>query len=101
MRERHDDGVAERHARLERVRHRGAVGLHEQVVDEVDGAVDVLQREQLGAVRLRERLAIEVERVETVAPSRQLRAQLGREDLLPAVVALERREVRRTKRFAR
>ena len=96
VRERRDDGVAEGHARLERVRHRGAVGLHEQVVDEVDGAVDVLEpREQLGAVRLGERTPVEVERVEAVGPSRQLGAQLGREDLLPAVVSLERREVRR------
>ena len=44
--------VEERHPRFERVRHRGAVGLREQVVDEVDGEVDVLQaRQELGALR--------------------------------------------------
>ena len=48
------DGVEERHARLERVGHRRAVGLHEQVVDEVDAEVDVLQpRELVGACRSR------------------------------------------------
>ncbi len=48
------DGVEERNARLERVRHRRAVGLHEQVVDEVDAEVDVLQaRERFGALRSR------------------------------------------------
>ena len=87
--------VEERHASLERMRHRGAVGLHQQVVHEVDRPVDVLQpREQLGAVGLGEALAVEVDRVEAVPPAGQLRARVGREDLLPGVVALERRQVR-------
>ena len=59
------DRVEERHARLERVRHRRAVGLHEQVVDEVRAEVDVLEaREQLGALGLAKRVAQEVDRVE-------------------------------------
>ena len=54
VREVGDDRVEERDARLERVRHRGAVGLHEQVVDEVDAHVDVLEAgEQLGALASR------------------------------------------------
>ena len=62
--------VAERHARLERVRHAGAVGLHEQVVDEVDADVDVLEpRELVGALGLRVAGAVDVERVEP-APRR-------------------------------
>ena len=87
--------VEERHARLERVGHRRAVGLHEQVVDEVDAEVDVLQaREQLGTLGLGEAGAVEVDRVEAVAPAGQLGARVGREDLLPGVMALERRQVR-------
>ena len=38
-----DGRVEERHAHLERVGHARAVGLHEQVVGEVDAEVDVLQ----------------------------------------------------------
>ena len=61
------DRVEERDARLERVRHRRAVGLHEQVVDEVRAEVDVLEpREQLGALGLREARAQEVDRVGAV-----------------------------------
>jgi hypothetical protein len=37
------DRVEERYARLERVRHRRAVRLHQQVVDEVRADVDVLE----------------------------------------------------------
>jgi hypothetical protein len=89
------DGVEERHARLERVRHRRAVGLHEQVVDEVDAEVDVLQpREQLGALRLRDSARGRRRRVEAAARPGQLARARRREDLLPAVVALERRQVR-------
>ena len=61
--------VEERDARLERVRHRRAVGLHEQVVDEVGAEVDVLQaREQLGPAGLVEAGAEEVDRVERASP---------------------------------
>ena len=89
------DRVEERHARLERVRHRRAVGLHEQVVDEVDPEVDVLEaRELVGALGLRVARAVDVDRVERAASAAQLRAQVRREDLLPAVMALERRQVR-------
>ena len=77
------------------MRHRRAVGLHEQVVDEVDAEVDVLQAgEQLGVRGLGEPLAVEVDRVEGVLAARELRAGLGREDLLPRVMPLERRQVR-------
>ena len=74
-----DDGVEERHARLERVRHRRAVGLHELVVDEVDAEVDVLQaREHLRPRRLREPRAVEVDRVEVAAAAvEQLAADLA------------------------
>ena len=90
------DRVEERHASLERVRHRRAVGLHEQVVDEIDAEVDVLQpREQLGALRLGEARAVEVDRVERRCGGRSARARsVRREDLLPAVMALERRQMR-------
>ena len=71
------DGVEERHARLERVRHRRAVGLHEQVVDEVDAEVDVLQaREQLGALGLGEARAQEVDGSNGAAAG-ELRARVG------------------------
>ena len=44
------DGVEERHARLEGVRHRRAVRLDEQIVNEVRTEIDVLQtREELGS----------------------------------------------------
>src|SRR5581483_723947 len=56
------DGIEERDARLERARHRRAVGLHEQVVDEVDGEVDVLEPcEGLGTFRLAVPLPIDVD----------------------------------------
>ena len=90
------DRVEERDARLERVRHRRAVGLHEQVVDEVDAEVDVLQaRERLGALGLARsaRGRRRPGRTRCVAPG-ELGARGRREDLLPAVVALERRQVR-------
>ena len=80
----------------------GAVGLHQQVVDEVDAEVDVLQAGELvGALGLRVALAVDVERVETLrgALEQRLRAS-AREDLLPGVVALERRQVRARGRTA-
>ena len=85
------------------MRHRRAVGLHEQIVDEVGAEVDVLEpREQVGALGLREALAEDVHRVEAVAAAGQVGPRVRREDLLPAVVTLERRQVAaRTKRFAR
>ena len=91
-----DRRVEERDARLERVRHRRSIRLHEQIVDEVDPEVDVLQSRQLGgAGRLVVARPEEIDRIETVAPTRQLRAHVGGEDLLPGVVALERRQMRR------
>ena len=87
--------VEEGDARLERVRHRGAVGLHEQVVDEVDAEVDVLQpRELRRSRRLGVARAVDVDRVERGAAAGQLGARVGGEDLLPAVMPLERRQVR-------
>ena len=42
-----------RNARLERMRHRGAVRLDEEVVDEIDAEVEVLEtRKPVGALRL-------------------------------------------------
>ena len=38
-----DDGIEEGHARFERVCHRGAVGLDQQVVDQRGAEIDVLQ----------------------------------------------------------
>ena len=77
------------------MRHRRAVGLHEQVVDEIDAEVDVLQpREQLGAFRFCEAGPQEVDRVELAAAAGQAGAHVRREDLLPAVMALERRQMR-------
>ena len=59
-----DDRVHERHARLERPGHRGAVGLHEQVVDEVGAEVDVLQAgQQLVALGLGKARPVAGERV--------------------------------------
>ena len=58
------DRIEERDARLEGVRHRRAVGLREQVVDEVRAEVDVLEpRQQLGALGLGEARAQEVDRI--------------------------------------
>jgi hypothetical protein len=101
-REAGEGGVEERHARFERVRHRGAVGLHEEVVCEVDPEVDVLQAgERLGPSVSAKRRAVEVHGVEPVPSPRELGARVGGEDLLPGVVALQRRQVRpRTNRFA-
>ncbi len=77
------------------MRHRGAIGLHEQVVDEVGAEVDVLEaRQELGALRLGEARPEQVDRVELAPAPGQLGPGLAREDLLPAVVALERRQVR-------
>ena len=68
------DRVEERHARLERVRHRRAVRLHEQIVDEVRAEVDVLQAgEQLGALGLGEALAQQVDWVERRSGGRSAR----------------------------
>ena len=83
-------------ARLERVRHRRPVRLHEQVVDEIDAEVDVLQPGELvGARGLGVALAEEIDRVEARCPSGELRPRVRGEDLLPPVVPLERREVSR------
>ncbi len=87
--------VEERDARLEGVRHRGPVGLGEQIVDEVDPEVHVLQAgEELGAFRLGEAHPEQVDRVEVAAPPGELGSCVRREDLLPRVVALEGRQVR-------
>jgi hypothetical protein len=77
------------------VGHRGTIGLHQEVVDEVDPEVDVLQAcKQLGALGLREAGSVEVDRVEAVAAAGQLGAGVLREDLLPRVVAFERWQLR-------
>ena len=90
------DGVEERDANLERVRHRRTVGLHEQVVGEVDAEVDVLQaRERLCSFRLGIARAIDVDGIEATARASQLCAQIRGEDLFPAVMPFERRQVRR------
>ena len=76
------------------MRHRCAVGLHEQVVDEVDTQVDVLQPRELVDLRgLGVSGAEQVHGIEAVPAARELGTQVGREDLLPTVVTLERREV--------
>src|SRR5207248_8504384 len=86
----------ERHARLQRVGHRRTVGLYEQVVDEIDGEVDVLEaRKGLGTFGLAVALSIDVDRIELAPALGQRCARLRGEDLLPAVMALERRQVRR------
>ena len=101
-----DDRVAERHPRLERVRHARAVGLHEQVVGEVDAQVDVLEpRELVGALGLGVAGAVDVDgRVDALPrpcpSSRSARARVRREDLLPRVMALERRADARRARSA-
>ena len=72
-------GVEVRHASLERVRHRCAVGLHQQVVDEVDAEVDVLQpRELVGALGFGDtgRGGCRRDRMSCRA-ARELRAQVG------------------------
>src|SRR3712207_6183642 len=87
--------VEERHARFERVGHARAVGLREQVVDEVDARVEVLETsKRLGPGRLGVALAPGVERVArpVAAVAKELRSRVRREDLLPGVVALERRQ---------
>ena len=90
-----DDRVEERHPRLERVRHARPVGLHEQVVDQVDAEVEVLQpRQLLGALGLGVAGAVDVDRVRDAARRRAARPGPRREDLLPGVVALDRRQVR-------
>ena len=87
--------VSRKGTRLERPGHRRAVGLHQQVVDEVPAEVDVLEpREQLVPLGLGEARAFALERVEPAPASGQLGTRLGREDLLPALVTLERRQVR-------
>src|SRR3954452_2749694 len=74
--------------------HRRAVRLHEQVVDEVDAEIDVLQaRELFAPLRLGVTRAQEIHGIERRLPPGQLRPQVGREDLLPAVMALEGRQV--------
>ena len=71
--------VEERHAQLERVGHAHAVGLHQQVVDEVDRAVDVLQpRERVGALGLRPAGAVDVERVDACRAGRGAAARRAR-----------------------
>jgi len=86
------DGVEERHARFERMGHRRTVGLHEQVVDEVNAEVDVLEAcERLGALRLGITRAINVDRIEAATRAAEFRTQIWCEDLLPPVMPLERR----------
>ena len=59
-----DGRVEERHPRLERVGHARPVGLHEQVVHQVDAEIQVLQPRQLrGALGLRVAGAIGIDRV--------------------------------------
>ena len=78
--------------RLERVRHRRPVRLHEQVVDEIDAQVDVLQaRESVRSRGLVVARPEKLDRVERRAATGQLGARSRGEDLLPAVVPLERR----------
>ena len=73
-----DDGVHERNARLERPRHRRAVGLRQQVVDEVEAEVDVLQAgQELVSLGLGEARAVADERVEAAAAAGQLGARVG------------------------
>ena len=87
--------VEKRDARFERMRHRRTIGLHEQVVDEVDAEVDVLEaRKRVGAGRLGIARPVDVDRIERAAHAAKLRAEVGREDLLPPVVTLERRQMR-------
>ncbi len=88
--------IQERDACLQRPRHRRPVGLRQQVVDEVEAQVDVLQAgHELVPFRLGEALPVGHERVERARAAGQFGPRVGREDLLPAVVALERRQVRR------
>ena len=89
------DLVAERHPGLERMSHAGAVRLHQQVIDQVDAEVHVLQAsELLGVLGLGVARPIDVERIAAAAALRaeQLGARIVGEDLLPGVVALERRQ---------
>ena len=87
--------VEKRHACLERPGHRGPIGLHQQVVDEVAAEVDVLEPgHELVPLRLGEAPAKRGERIADVGAARELGARVGGEDLLPAVVSLERRQVR-------
>src|SRR4051794_17429735 len=89
-----DDRVEERHTRLERPRHRRAVGPHEQVVDQVGAEIDVLEaRQELVSLGLRESLPKRRYRVPCGRATCELRALPGGEDLLPAVMALERRQM--------
>ena len=71
------------------------VGLHQQVVDEVDAEVEVLEAgELLGALGLRVPGPVDVDRVRDPRRAEQLVLGVGREDLLPGVMALHRRQVR-------
>ncbi len=64
QREAGHERVEVRHPGLQGVGHRRAVGLHEEVVDEVGAEVDVLEpRQQLGALGLCEARAEEVDRI--------------------------------------
>ena len=66
------------HAGFERVRHRGAVGFHQQVVDEVDAKVDILQPGKLvGALGLAVSVAKDVDGIERRAAACELCAKLG------------------------
>ncbi len=93
-RARRDLVVEEGHAQLQRVGHARAVGLDQQVVDQIDAEVDVLEAGQrLRPGGLGVALAVEVDRVPArVAAAEQRRLSLAREDLLPGVVALQRRQ---------
>ena len=79
QRELGDHGVEVGHPRLERVRHARAVGLHEQVVDEVDAEVDVLKAGQLlGARRLVVARAQDADRIPGARRAGGRRAPRGR-----------------------
>ena len=76
------------------MRHRRAVGLHQQIVDKVDAEVHVLQPcELVGPFGLAVPVTKDVDGIERRAAAGELRAKVGREDLLPTVVAFEWRQV--------
>ena len=98
------DRVAERHARLERVRHAGAVGLHEQVVDQVDARC---RRPGAGRARRRPRSRRSgrgrrrAGRASPRRPSSSAARASGEKISFQRVMALERRQVRRAREALR
>ena len=101
-REVRDDRVHERHARFERPRHRGTVGLGQQIVDEVEAEVEILQpRQELVALRLCKPCSVLRQRIERACTPGEFRSHVRREDLLPAVMTLERREAGRAREALR